>query len=321
MENQALISVIIPVYNVEEYLRECVDSVINQTYKNLEIILVDDGSTDSSGKICDDYAKKDERFVVIHQENAGVTRARARGVEEASDCEWITFVDSDDTIIPNALKILSSNTQKYNTDITFCYVNGYKKISTFTIRHKDYLSYLLSETIISPAPWGKLFNRKLFDDKTFDIPRSIVIAEDLIMNIRLALNTRKDIGFVHQAIYEYKKYENSTFHSHVRTPKNEQEIHENKIKSLPYDQKEQWVKFTIAPRLLRFREFWGYKYFVNGMKETTFHIVLCNDIKKYKIKLPLIDYIIFSVSNPIIRFFAINLKKAKQSLIKYVPHS
>lgn len=318
---KGLIGVIVPVYKTEEYIAECIESILAQTYTNFRLILVDDGSPDGAGAICEQYAAKDNRITVIHQENAGVTRARARGVEEASDCEWITFVDSDDTIIPNAFKILSSNTQKYNTDITFCYVNGYKKISTFTIRHKDYLSYLLSETIISPAPWGKLFNRKLFDDKTFDIPRSIVIAEDLIMNIRLALNTRKDIGFVHQAIYEYKEYENGTFHSHVRTPKNEQEIHENKIKSLPYDQKEQWVKFTIAPRLLRFRELWGYKYFVNGMKETTFHIVLCNDIKKYKIKLPLIDYIIFSVSNPIIRFFAINLKKAKQSLIKYVPHS
>lgn len=95
MEND-LISVIVPIYNVEKYLQECLDSIINQTYKNLEIILVDDGSTDNSGIICNEYAKKDNRIKVIHKKNGGLSSARNAGMDECSVGGYITFVDSDD---------------------------------------------------------------------------------------------------------------------------------------------------------------------------------------------------------------------------------
>ena len=94
MEN-ALISVIVPVYNAEKYLADCVQSIISQTYRNLEIILVDDGSKDSSGSICDSFAEKDSRIKVIHQENAGVSAARNHGLDECHG-EYVSFVDSDD---------------------------------------------------------------------------------------------------------------------------------------------------------------------------------------------------------------------------------
>ena len=94
--------IIEPVYKVEKYIAECIESILAQTYTNFRLILVDDGTPDNAGKICDEYAKKDYRITVIHQENAGVTRARARGVEEAEDCVYITFVDSDDTISTTA---------------------------------------------------------------------------------------------------------------------------------------------------------------------------------------------------------------------------
>ena len=96
MSDSPLISVIIPVYNVEKYLHRCLDSVIEQTYKNLEVILIDDGSTDHSGEICDDYAAKDVRIHVIHQENQGVSAARNKGLDNVKG-EYITFVDSDDS--------------------------------------------------------------------------------------------------------------------------------------------------------------------------------------------------------------------------------
>lgn len=94
-----MVSIIVPVYNVEEYLRECVDSVLNQTYSDVEVILVDDGSTDQSGNICDEYAKMDSRIKVIHKKNRGVSSARNTGIETASG-ERIIFVDSDDCIHP-----------------------------------------------------------------------------------------------------------------------------------------------------------------------------------------------------------------------------
>ena len=98
-----LISIIVPVYNVEEYLPECLDSIINQTYSNFEAILVDDGSTDASGAICDDYCLKDRRFRVIHQKNAGLGFARNTGLDNAAGM-YVQFVDSDDTVLPDMLE-------------------------------------------------------------------------------------------------------------------------------------------------------------------------------------------------------------------------
>ena len=118
MKNQPLISVIIPVYNVENYLRECVDSVINQTYKNLEIILVDDGSTDSSGKICDEYAKTDSRITVISQKNSGPSKTRNAGLKNAKG-KYIYFLDSDDYIEADAFEQLICTAEKNGADLVF----------------------------------------------------------------------------------------------------------------------------------------------------------------------------------------------------------
>ncbi len=118
MENQALISVIIPIYNVEEYLRECIDSVLNQTYQNFEIILVDDGSTDSSGTICDEYVDKDDRVSVVHQKNAGPSKTRNTGLENATG-KYIYFLDSDDYIEKNALELLINTAESNDADLVF----------------------------------------------------------------------------------------------------------------------------------------------------------------------------------------------------------
>lgn len=104
------ISIIIPVYKVEAYLPKCLDSVLQQTYKNLEIILIDDGSPDESGKICDEYSKKDERIKVIHKENAGVAQARNDGIEAATGA-YISFIDSDDWISPRAYEWMHKEIQ------------------------------------------------------------------------------------------------------------------------------------------------------------------------------------------------------------------
>lgn len=116
---QELISVIVPVYNVEKYIRKSLDSIQNQTYKNLEIILVDDGSTDSSGTICDEYADKDERFKVIHKTNGGLSDARNAGVR-ASTGKFIGFVDSDDYIIPTMYEELKNAMEENSADIAVC---------------------------------------------------------------------------------------------------------------------------------------------------------------------------------------------------------
>lgn len=106
-----LISVIVPVYNVEKYLHKCINSILNQTYKNLEIILIDDGSTDNSGKICDEYALKDNRIKVIHKENGGLSSARNAGLDICSG-DYIGFVDSDDYIAEDMYEYLYVNLKK-----------------------------------------------------------------------------------------------------------------------------------------------------------------------------------------------------------------
>ena len=116
--NPPLVSVIIPVYNVEKYLRECLDSVLAQTYKNIEVILVDDGSTDSSGHICDEYLNVDDRIKVIHQQNAGLSEARNHGYDFATGV-FVYFLDSDDWIQEETLSSLTQRIQDTNADIVF----------------------------------------------------------------------------------------------------------------------------------------------------------------------------------------------------------
>ena len=121
---EELISIVVPIYNVEKYLKKCVDSIINQTYKNLEIILVDDGSPDNCGKICDEYSTKDKRIKVIHKKNGGLSDARNAGIEAATG-KYIGFVDSDDYIKEDMYENLYNDMLKYDVDISIC---GYYEI-------------------------------------------------------------------------------------------------------------------------------------------------------------------------------------------------
>lgn len=129
-----LISVIVPVYNVEKYLSKCIDSILAQTYKNLEIILVDDGSPDNCPKICDEYAKKDNRIKVIHKENGGLSAARNVALDIAKG-EYIGFVDSDDFIAEDMYEVLYNLAEKYNAEISS--VSFYKVIENNIITIRD----------------------------------------------------------------------------------------------------------------------------------------------------------------------------------------
>lgn len=131
-KNNALVSVIVPAYNVEKYIARCLDSILTQTYTNLEVILIDDGSTDSTGRICDDYAHRDERVRVIHQVNQGLAEVRNIGIREAKG-KWIQFVDSDDWIDTETIETCLRYAHEYNADMvifqmTVEYVDGKKRI-------------------------------------------------------------------------------------------------------------------------------------------------------------------------------------------------
>ena len=178
-----LISVIIPVYNVEKYLHRCLDSVIAQTYQNLEIICVDDGSIDDSGKICDQYAVRDARIKVIHQENQGPSAARNRGLD-AAEGEYIAFVDSDDYILEDMYKKMLDKLLNYNVDLCVCQwqyefsdgrqVVKKKNIDPTIYGRKTSLEFARFlyrgnyENGVVVAAWNKLYRRALLDTIHFE---------------------------------------------------------------------------------------------------------------------------------------------------------
>ncbi len=178
-----LISVIIPVYNVEKYLRRCLDSVIAQTYQNFEIICVDDGSIDDSGKICDQYAVRDARIKVIHQENQGPSAARNRGLD-AAEGEYIAFVDSDDYILEDMYKKMLDKLLNYNVDLCVCqwqyeFSDGRQVVKKKNIdptiygckTSLEFARFLYRgnyENSVVVAVWNKLYRRALLDKIRFE---------------------------------------------------------------------------------------------------------------------------------------------------------
>lgn len=303
------IGVIVPVYKVEKYIAECIDSILVQTYTYFRLILIDDGTPDNAGMICDEYAQKDPRITVIHQENAGVTCARSRGVKEAIDCEYIMFVDGDDTINKETLEILLKGMREENDIVIFDRHKAF--IGTFSIPIEDYRRYLISEKPVSLAPWGKLFRKYLFDDYIFSIPKDFIVAEDMVMNIRLSFKTEKNVQIIQERIYNYREYAENTTHSFINSIDYLQKRHKLKLESIPDEFKEKYIRYTIRPRLFWLREVYGYKYLVNGMKSKEYYLELKKDIYRYQYTLPFLDKIIFNYENPIIRFIAINIKKLR----------
>lgn len=219
-----LISVIVPVYNVEEHLEKCLSSIVNQTYKNLEIILVDDGSTDSSGEICDRYAMCDERFVVIHNENGGVSAARNAGVAKATG-EYIMFVDSDDYVESDIAEFLLNLTLQYDADISMC---GFKYADTEgntwnqtdlavaegCISGNDFWQRFYSGgRIIGVTLWAKLYKRSLWNDVFFPVGK---LHEDEFVTHILIKNC-KSIAVSKKPLYYYVQRKGSIMNTQFMT--------------------------------------------------------------------------------------------------------
>lgn len=168
-----LISVIVPIYNVEKYLARCVDSIVNQTYKNLEIILVDDGTPDRCPQMCDDYAEKDSRIKVVHKKNGGLSDARNAGMAVATG-EYISFIDSDDYVSDDFFECLLDVMNKENSDIAECSVVKFYEDNHFdefnddllekTYDAQDAMSALIAENPFHQHVWNKLYKTELVKD-------------------------------------------------------------------------------------------------------------------------------------------------------------
>ena len=205
---EELISIIVPVYKVEKYINRCIDSIINQTYKNLEIILVDDGSPDNCGKICDKYAGSDSRIIVIHKENGGLSDARNVAIDIATG-KYIAFIDSDDYVDKQYIEYLYNILKKNNAELSICnFKEVYDKKIIEEVEEDFYeknftpeeaIETMLYQKEFDHSAWGKLYKKELFDNIRFPKGR---IFEDFAIMYELIGNT-KSICFGSKRKYFY----------------------------------------------------------------------------------------------------------------------
>ena len=214
--NAILISVIVPVYNTEKYLSKCIDSILKQSFKNFELLLVDDESTDSSGSICDFYLKKDNRVVVIHQKNSGVSCARNKGLDVAKG-KYIAFVDSDDFVDTDYLEILYRSLISSKSDIATVYCTKFSSEDSLQFEsdetkpepliidslEKYYSSF--SERGNVDVVWNKLYKKILFDDLRFPPSKRY---EDVYLIHRI-LTKCHSFCITNRHLYFYRQHENS----------------------------------------------------------------------------------------------------------------
>ena len=203
------ISIIIPVYNSEEYIYECLNSVSKQSFRDFEVIVVDDGSLDSSGKICDEFSRNDFRFSVIHIENGGVAHARNTGLSYANG-EWITFVDSDDVVGTEYLYKMLALVDE-NTDLVLCDLLGREKKNMISmILESD--AFMKHPSLLAGYPYNKLYRQEIIQKHNIYFPIGISTMEDNIFVWRYIENCRF-VSISQNNSYSYNKRVNSLAHS------------------------------------------------------------------------------------------------------------
>lgn len=272
MTGQPWISVILPVYNVEKYLERCLNSILAQTFSDFEVILVDDGSTDSSGSICDEYALKYPNIIAIHKENGGLASARNTGIPHACG-EYVAFVDSDDWIEKTTYQVLHSSVLEYAPDIISF---GCRKIQNGTVLNQTLPEFpeglyskeqlrnqILPDSIakhrafdqaylpVHMSAWGNLYKRDFVQKKAllFTSERE-VLNEDWLFNIR-CLHRAESLQVIHKAFYNYDTREGSLSMSH------KSDSYERKKKLFAAYQEELADVSNSDPEInLRLRNFW-----------------------------------------------------------------
>lgn len=270
-----LISVIIPIYNVEEYLDRCIESVINQTYKDLEIILVDDGSPDSCPKKCDEWAKRDSRIVVIHKKNGGLSDARNAALD-AMTGEYVFFVDGDDMIALNAIDIVVNVASESDSDMVVS-----KKYTAFSkdksadmvsldgvqnVNSNKALEIMLCETMRWEA-WGTLYKRELFNDLRYPKGR---IFEDIPVT-PVAVIKSKSISFIDSLIYYYYIREDSIMRNNNTVIKMDLYYSVNDILKFFYEIKDKETKYNAISGILQ--ELSSRVHFANKDKKNNYEFI------------------------------------------------
>ena len=214
-----LVSIIVPIYNVEPYLRQCLDSLVTQTYQNLDIILVDDGSTDQSGGICDEYGKRDARIRVVHKNNEGLVMARKTGLHMAIG-KYCVYVDGDDWLEPEAVETLTHYKDKYQADVVIGNYSRYDGVRKFP--HENYIpegvyedenlnTHIYSKMLydfqhhdfgVSPNVWGNLYQTEFIREIQESVPDSVTYGEDVAV-LYFVLFESKRVAIIDIPVYNY----------------------------------------------------------------------------------------------------------------------
>jgi glycosyltransferase involved in cell wall biosynthesis len=255
-----MVSIIVPAYNVEKYIQKCLDSILKQTYQNWETIIVDDGSNDTTGAICEQLVKSDSRFKVIHQANAGLSAARDTGIDHAKG-EYLLFVDADDFIHPKMIELLHDALVKTKSDIAICsfqkiYENQEvpnieipDKITPQVASGEEECYYLYgaerpAETVIA---WNKLYTKRLFADIRYPVGK---IHEDHFVTYQL-LFAAKQVAYIDVPLYYYLQREGSIMHARHYGEEHMAmlEAAENAIRFYELKQKDQLTGLAVGQAL------------------------------------------------------------------------
>lgn len=276
------VSVIVPVYKVEKYLAACVDSICNQTYTNLEIILVDDGSPDMCGKICDEYRLRDERIIVVHKDNEGLGKARNSGLEVATG-DFICFVDSDDWIVESAIECWVAAQSKYNADIVMCNfdkVNDAGKVLyeyRITTDEREYIGDSVQKEIfwqmigrssdikedftVNMCVWTNLYKREIIErERIRFLSEREYLSEDICFNLQYLLSSNVAV-MIPDALYRYR-FNPMSLTNHYKED-------EYKKACNLYEQVKYWANNS---RLTQCREFRIERFFITKVRELLFRL-------------------------------------------------
>lgn len=278
----SLISVIVPAYNSEATIAACVESILAQSYTDMELGVVDDGSTDGTAAIVDSIAIRDSRMTVIHQPNMGRTEARRVGVEQAKG-EWICFVDSDDTLPADALENLARGISD-DTDIVFGNghsLPGQQRRRVIPIDEFRHLAVRAEGTI--GVPWGSLYRRCTMMPRLFDLPRHIMMGEDYIFWLRLVFSTEKSVSIVYENVY--CKGEEHTSNCFRWTADYAQELNELRKDAIPQELHDEFMADMLNDRLANMLSVaqWTPR---NEWVHSSFYRELLNDMACHSIALP-----------------------------------
>lgn len=317
---QPKISVVVPIYKAEKFLHCCVNSILSQTFENFELLLVDDGSPDRSGAICDEFAERDNRVRVFHIPNSGANRAREWGVSQAHDSEYITFVDSDDSLPPTALQDLYALTSDKYDIVIGSYDRNPQRYIDGAIDKLE-LAKLIYKGNIASSPYAKLFRRELFSDNTFDLPRDFVMGEDFIMNLRLAFACQRGIRVSPTTVYHYSDNAEGIMNTFNYTLEYLEKSYHYKRSVIPEALRDKCMPYCIANILKANHIIVGHYLTANTRSLTPLHQQVLDDIRTYGSKGRWWECFALRFSNPTsskiylwIREVIIELKKLKNRL-------